>query len=293
MKIAKTKCLVFYLLLVFGMAIGPYHAMAAEIIHVASGDVVSTHTLTGVLSSSDVVLLGELHDNPTHHKLRAELLAAVARSGPSGMTIVAEHLPAGSRVVFADTTLPALEAAGFNAASWGWPLHAPLFDAIRNAGLPLVGGNLAKEVSKQIVKNRKQAFPPAVAGIFEAAPLSDAASKKLDQDLIDGHCGQLPQRYLEPMQLAQRATDISMAITLRDNKPAVLVAGNGHVRKDYGVPQVLAAVAPSLKVTSVGFYERTAASAEMLPALAGNYDYVWFTDAIERPDPCENFKLKK
>ncbi len=293
MKIAKIKCLVFYFSLMLGAATGPCNAMAAEIMRVATGEALSAQTLVGILHSSDVVLLGELHDNPIHHQARGELIAALARSGLVAITIVAEHLPAGSRVAFQDATLPALEAAGFEKKSWGWPLYAPLFDAIRQAGLPLVGGNLAKGVSKDIVKNRQQAFTPAVAGIFEAAPLPDAARKKLDQDLIDGHCGQLPQRYLEPMQLAQRATDISMAITLRDNKPAVLVAGNGHVRKDYGVPQVLAAVAPSLKVTSVGFYERTAASAEMLPALAGKYDYVWFTDAIERPDPCENFKLKK
>lgn len=292
MKIAKIKCLVLYLSLVFGAATGPCNATAAEIIDLASGETLSAQTLAGILRSSDVVLLGELHDNPKHHQARGELIAALARSGQSMLTVVAEHLPAGSRVAFADATLPALEAAGFDKASWGWPLYAPLFDAIRYAGLPLVGGNLAKGVSKDIVKNRRQAFTSVVAGIFDAAPLSDTARQKLDQDLIDGHCGQLPQRYLEPMQLAQRATDISMAMALKDNKPAVLVAGNGHVRKDYGVPQVLAAVAPALKVTSVGFYERTAPSAEMLPALAGRYDYVWFTDAVERPDPCENFKLK-
>lgn len=253
----------------------------------------SVQKLAEVLRSSDVVLLGELHDNPIHHQARGELIAALARSRPAALTVVAEHLPAGSRVVFTDATLPALEAAGFDGKSWGWPLHAPLFDAIRQADLSLVGGNLPKGASKEIMKNRQQALSPAVAGIFEAASLSDVARKKLDQDLIDGHCGQLPQRYVEPMQLAQRATDIAMAMALRDNKPAVLVAGNGHVRKDYGVPQVLAAVAPSLTVTSVGFYERTAPLAEMSPAFAGTYDYVWFTDAIERPDPCENFKLKK
>lgn len=290
MKIAKIKCLVFYLSFVLCAAMESYNAAAAEIIHIATGEVLSPQTLAGILRSSEIVLLGELHDNPSHHQARGALIAALARPG---ITIVAEHLPAGSRVVFTDATLPALEAAGFNASSWGWPLHAPLFDAIRLAGLPLVGGILAKGMSKEIVKNRQQAFTPEVAEIFKAAPLSEAARNKLDQDLTDGHCGQLPQRYLEPMQLAQRAADISMAVTLKDNKPAVLVAGNGHVRKDYGVPQVLVAVAPSLTVTTVGFYERTAALAEMLPALAGRYDYVWFTDAIERPDPCENFKLKK
>lgn len=267
-------------------------AMAAAIFNTASGEELSAQSLVVILRGSDVVLLGELHDNPHHHQARAELITALARPAPSILTVVAEHLPAGSRVVFNDATLTSLEAAGFDKQPWGWPLHAPLFEAARKAGLPLIGGNLSKGLSKEIVKNRQQALPPAVAALYESAQLTESARKNLQQDLTDGHCGQLPQRYLEPMQLVQRAVDISMAIALKDNNPSVLVAGNGHVRKDYGVPQVLAAIAPSLKVISVGFYENTRPASEMLPALAGIYDYVWFADAVDRPDPCENFKLK-
>lgn len=292
MKIAKIKGLVFFQPLVLGAALATFSVTAAEIVNIGTGEVLSQTSLVGILRGSDVVLLGELHDNLKHHQARGELITALSRSRPNALTVVAEHFPAGSHVVFTDETLPALEIAGFDKKSWGWPAHAPLFDQIRHAGLPLVGGNLPKGLSKEIVKNRQQAFPSDIAKIFETVVLPESARKKLDQDLIDGHCGQLPPRYLEPMQLAQRATDMSMAVAIQNNKPAVLVAGNGHVRKDYGVPQVLSVLAPSLKVTSVGFYENTAPSREMLQALAGKYDYVWFTDAIERSDPCKNLKLK-
>ena len=94
------------------------------------------------------------------------------------------------------------------------------------------------------------------------------------------------------MRLVQRATDVSMAETLLSHRPAVLVAGNGHVRKDYGVPQVLASLDPALKMASVGFYEDGANRKELVQSLAGRYDYVWLTDRAERSDPCEGFQLK-
>jgi uncharacterized iron-regulated protein len=72
----------------------------------------------------------------------------------------------------------------------------------------------------------------------------------------------------------------------------VLVAGNGHVRKDYGVPQALSALVPALKQTAVGFYEADSPREELVKSLAGRYDIVWLSEAAERSDPCENFKIK-
>ena len=94
------------------------------------------------------------------------------------------------------------------------------------------------------------------------------------------------------MQLIQRATDSSFALTMIENKPAILIAGNGHVRKDYGVPQVINAIAPDIKIISIGFHERHDDVKEQLPTLNGLYDFVWFTDAASRSDPCAGFKLK-
>jgi uncharacterized iron-regulated protein len=278
------------LCLAAGLLMGVFcQNVAAQIIDTKNGESITAQSLAELARDADIVLLGELHDNALHHRERAQLITQLAHPD---LTIVAEHLPANSRPDFSGPTLAGLEAAGFDQQAWGWPLHLPLFDAIRHAGLAVVGGNLPKGLSREIVKNRQQAMPDKTREIHREAPLSAQAAKKLEQDLIDGHCGQLPQRYLEPMQLAQRATDISMALSLMENRPSVLVAGNGHVRKDYGVPQVLAAMAPSLKVISVGFYEGALARQEALPAFATQYDFVWFTEATSRTDPCENFKMR-
>ena len=267
----------------------PMSQAGAQIIDLGSGEEISEHTLADRLRTQDVVLLGELHDNPYHHALRAGL---ISRFASAGTTVVDEQLPTTARVHFDGPLQAALEAAGFDAAGWSWPLHQPLFDGIRAQRLPLVGGNLPKGLSKQLMSRGAEALAPSLQQAYHASPLDPMATQQLDQDLIDGHCGKLPERYLSPMRLVQRATDVSMAEALLGHRPAVLVAGNGHVRKDYGVPQVLQALSPALKVASVGFFEDGAGRQELVQSLAGRYDYVWLTGRAERSDPCEGFKLK-
>jgi uncharacterized iron-regulated protein len=262
---------------------------AAQVIDLATGKEISEQALSERLRAADIVLLGELHDNRRHHDLRGQL---IARFAGKGRTVVAEHLPQGGPVGFESDTRAGLVAAGFDPAGWEWPAHEKLYDQIRASGTPLVGGNLPKEQARQIFMQGVTALPDRMAQTYEAARLDAAAEKALDRDLVDGHCGKLPDRYLLRMRFAQRMTDIALSHALLDHKPAVLVAGNGHVRKDYGVPQVIAAVAPQLRQISVGFLERSIDSPELIQSLAGQYDLVWITERAERKDPCENFSLK-
>lgn len=241
------------------------------------------------LAGVDFLLLGETHDNPLHHRARAALLRELA-GGPR--RVVLEQLDRGARP---DPALPlaeALERAGFQRHAWQWPLHEPLFAAARERGMPLIGGNLARADARRIVGQGEAAVEPALAALLAATPLSEAAQRALDDDLRDGHCGRLPADRLANMRLAQRARDASLALGLLDaGAPAVLVAGNGHVRRDYGVPGLLAVRAPGAKVVSVGFVEVPAGATPDLQALRGLYDYVWFTPASEREDPCAGLRM--
>lgn len=247
-----------------------------RIVEVASGRELSRAELLAALREADVVLLGELHDNPLHHRRRGELISAL---GP-GTAVVAEHLTRGRRVASQGALPGALADAGFDARAWDWPLHEPLFAAVRDAGLPLAGGNLPVDVVRRIAREGEAAWPDDLAAALRAAPLDDAARAALDADLLDSHCGQLPPARVPAMRAAQRARDAAMAQALLDSggRPAVLVAGNGHVRADYGVPRVLAVLRPALHQASVAFVESAAA--------ADPATYRWITPPMPREDPC-------
>lgn len=168
------------------------------------------------------------------------------------------------------------------------------WEAIRAANLPLHGANLPREVVRQIARGGTiETLPEALGRRLAAHPLSAIAEATLDRTLLDGHCGQLPLTRLPAMRLAQRAGDAAMAEALHEptgggGRLMVLLAGNGHVRADIGVPTLLD---PSDgPVVSVLFEEWSSGEPtpmpDQVPGGAGTATHVWFTPAAVRAGPC-------
>jgi len=97
----------------------------------------------------------------------------------------------------------------------------------------------------------------------------------------------------------QRARDAQMAESLMaasDHDGAILVAGAGHVRNDYGIPVHLRTKAPQKRVISIAFVEVDQQKTEpqsyglSYPNRRSPFDYVWFTPRVDDEDPCEKFK---
>jgi len=63
----------------------------------------------------------------------------------------------------------------------------------------------------------------------------------------------------------------------------VLLAGNGHVRRDLGVPRWLGAEAS--RVFALGLLEK-----DDTRTPPGAFDVTLRTEVAERPDPCAGFK---
>ncbi|WP_108508201.1 ChaN family lipoprotein [Polynucleobacter acidiphobus] len=261
---------------------------ASPIIDLRSQTAINQDQLTAELISANYILLGELHDNPHHHEARGRLIAAIASKK---YVAVVEYLPNGPLVRWTGSTLQSLEQAGFSSKAWPWKLYQPLFEAIRVSGFPLYGSNLDRSISKTIFSGGP--IPAAMESDYQKSALTGEAKRSLEKDLIDGHCGKLPAQYLEPMFRVQRLTDISMAQIMMRHSPAILFAGNGHIRNDYGVPQVLRSLDPSKKRVSVGFVEEDRHNPKALAELAKLYDFVWITPSIERADPCATLHFGK
>jgi uncharacterized iron-regulated protein len=101
------------------------------------------------------------------------------------------------------------------------------------------------------------------------------------------------------MAAIQRAKDAQMAqslIAAGDFQGAVLIAGAGHVRNDYGIPFYVSADGTGRRVLSVAFLEIDKGKLEpheyalAYPDGRLPFDYVWFTPRADDEDPCEKFK---
>lgn len=118
---------------------------------------------------------------------------------------------------------------------------------------------------------------------------------------MEAHCGHLPRTHLAAMTDVQQARDAYMAGRLDGIGDAVLIAGAGHVRIDYGVPRYLEGAAERA-VLSIAFVEVREGEHDAAAYLdhAGDgggdgdaagavYDYLWFTPRSLPEDPCAHF----
>jgi uncharacterized iron-regulated protein len=257
-----------------------------------SGAALPATELQQRLAQADYVLLGELHDNAAHHRVRGELLRG-ARP-----VVVFEHFGYGAAPlprpgdVNADTSW--LDRNGFDRTGWKWPLHQPLVAAALATGKPLWGSNLSSTALRSVVRQGVDGAPASLASVVRRTPLDSAGRAIQDKEIIDGHCGQLPATMVPGMRVAQEVRDAAMAeamIAAHRDGPTWLVAGNGHVRNDVAVPRLLRAMVPGARVVSVGLMERGADGVRPPPP-RGRYDYVIYTPSPDRRvDPCAGLTL--
>jgi uncharacterized iron-regulated protein len=247
------------------------------------------------LRGSTWVLLGEVHDNAAHHRLRT---AALARAIDAGWrpALVMEQFDIdrqgdidrarGERPRDAQHVIAQAGAE----RGWHWPFYEPVIALALSHGLPLVAGNVPRSLTMRLAR---EDYEP-VLGIervrawgLDAPP--DAAWQAAQEREIDGgHCNALPQRLWPGLARGQFARDAAMAQLLQQHgeRGAVLWAGNGHVRRDLGVPRWLARRGHA-DTWVVGFVERGEAREP-----DGRFDATVVTAAAEREDPCQAFKAR-
>jgi uncharacterized iron-regulated protein len=279
------------------------HPLSGRIWDTRARDWVATTELERRLTRARYVLLGEVHDNAEHHRLRRGLLAALVRDGRRPAIAMEqfdrEHQPALQRVQNEPAPTPELlkTAGRIDAQGWNWSYYEPIIRLALDHQLPIVAANLSRADAFRVSTEGAAAVlgAAAVSWLQLDQPLPDAARVKLEQVIDDGHCGQAPRNLLPGMVAAQRARDAIMADALQAHAPAVLIAGNGHVRRDFGVPHYLARYPQGDDVRVVGFIEVDAAQpapTDYLTAGAPEYDYIAFTPRTPRPDPCKELRFK-
>ena len=194
-------------------------------------------------SGAPAILLGEQHDQTSHHQWEAATVRHLAAQGQLAALVI-EMAPAGgdTRALKPgasdeEVKTALLWAQGGGPGGWPWQDYGPMVMAAVQAGVPVLGGNLPRAQMKQAMgEARYDSHLPA-------------AGWQLQLDAIkQGHCGLLPESQFAPMARIQLARDEAMAKVstaayklAKPGQTVLLVAGRGHVRSDIGVPTWLAA----------------------------------------------------
>ncbi len=260
----------------------------------ASGGKPASAPATGLLEANNaqVLLLGEVHDNAQGHQLRYQLLRQRVEAGWRPAIVMEQFDRENQDLVdkalkgCADAQCVIQVAGG---ARWDWQLYYPVIQLALTYHLPLVAGNLSRADASRVVRDGvASSFDPKSVREYQLdQPLPAAIVSAQQQEIVAGHCNMLPEMMIGGMVNAQVARDIWMAKIVRDQQPrdVVLIAGNGHVRKDIGVGYWINQVAPALSVRSVGFIEGRDAENS-----SGRYDSIQTLAPQQRDDPCKQVK---
>lgn len=254
------------------------------------------------LRAADVILLGETHDNPVHHRLQTALLSEVLDAGRKPV-IVMEQFDTEQQTALDAATSP--EAAlALMPRGWDSPQYSPIIAAARTSQLPLVAGNVSRTATRPVIREGWQAVETPRREMLHLEAVWDAERETYMRKVITAsHCGQIDEPLRDGIVRAQRLRDAVLADVALGRRAAspdgsvVFIVGRGHARSDVGVPRYLQARARGLKVLSIGFTEVDAGKAAPSDYLSEDgiappgtpHDLLWFTPRQTRPDPCADF----
>jgi len=238
-------------------------------------------TLLERVMPTPVLMLGEQHDAPEHQALQRDVVLALAARGQLG-ALVMEMAEQGRQTTGLPTDASearvreALAWTDDTATGWPWATYGPVVMAAVRAGTPVLGGNLPRNQMRAAMGNE------TLEGRISAAAL-----KEQREGIRSGHCDLLPEGQIGPMTRIQLARDDAMAQTTvaavakaGAGKTVVLVAGNGHVRRDLGVPLYLPTTLDHRVVMA-----QAGGPTSSIPS-----DAVWLTPAQPPRDHCAELR---
>ncbi len=281
------------------------HALAGTVWDTATGRPVLWDELVARAQGAAIAILGEVHDNPDHHRIQLRVLEAIVVAGGKPALAMEQFDRENQGPIDAYLASEGRDADGvadagkFNRKGWAWDDYRPLVALALKARLALVAGNLSRTDARTVGADGFAFFgPDARSRLALARAWSDAQSEALRRELVRLHCGDDPgEPRLTQMSRAQRARDALLADALLAHRErgAVLITGNAHASRSMGVPRNLAARDAKAKVFSLGILEVE----EGKPAWRDyvqdgapsfhDFDIVVFTPRADRKDPCAGF----
>lgn len=274
------------------------------------------------LAIARFVLLGEVHDNADHHLWQAWAIRTVSKLRGARIVEGAPQLDVIAMEMVRTDQYDALDKFyGRNVAvprprkardfgrmlQWsksGWPdfeIYEPIIEQALYEQLVIIPASVSRDFIRKLSKEGASALADGESErLVLAQPLGPVLEKALADEIRESHCGLMPESAIAPMSFIQRFRDATMAdslLSVVSGKGGILIAGNGHVRRDRGVAWYL---------------ERRGVPAEQIVALkmaevaedktdpedyvergengAGSVDFVVFTPRQVRDDPCEKMR---
>ncbi len=248
--------------------------------------------LARVMQGHRIVLLGEVHDNAAQHALRAAALRQLVVQGARPAIAFEQFdtdrqadIDRARRERPRDADYLIAQAKGRD--DWRWESYRPFVALALEYGLPIVAANLSRDKAMKVaIDGWRALLDPGTRDELRLDALPADFRRKHEEAIALGHCNLLPIDALPARARAQMARDLIMAQSIRPylTRGVVLLAGNGHVRRDIGVPFWLT-TDERRSVISIGLLERDDDGSDA--ESAADFDAYAITERAQRADPCK------
>lgn len=237
---------------------------------------------------ASVIALGEIHDNPQHHILQAEITAAIQPSALVFEMFSSEQAETINSFRSEGEGMDALSDV-FEWHKTGWPPFEQYSQIIQSNPEGVVFGAAVP------INDVRDAIFEGAAAIFGVdarvygldLSLSPEEQTARESNQFEAHCGALPEEQLAGMVEAQRLRDAVLADTViraleQVGGPVIVITGNGHAREDWGFTAVLKSFAPDIVIMTLGQFESE-------PEEPQPFTHILVSEPVDREDPCLYF----
>ena len=231
------------------------------------GDATAPEQVARLAFGAGYVLVGEGHSVACGHRVQADVLAALVRSGLTptlGLEMVSVDMqPVLDRFNAGDIGVDELEAALDWKKNWGHPYagYASVLRTARRLGVPVAALNVPRRVVRAVSKDGLDGVAPEDRPLLPAAviPPGDEQREVLRVE-FERHQGMMGDRDVDDevdrFMLVQSLWDTAMAenavrLRKRQGDPVVVLAGSGHVEFGWGVEHRLRQLDPGIGILSV------------------------------------------
>lgn len=210
--------------------------------------------------AANVVIVGEQHDQPSHHELQRRVVATLGAE--PGLAVGFEMLtwptqPALDRFSHGELTPQQLADEVNWSKAWGFAfsMYEPIFADAQRAGARVYALNPPRDLVRAVRRGGVEKLPPAERSQVPELDMGDDLHRAWFEGIIkEGH--PVPQRDLDGFYRAQVLWDESMAegaVKALDAGAArvVVLCGVGHVAFGRGVPQRVERRRPDARVLSI------------------------------------------
>ncbi|WP_416547894.1 ChaN family lipoprotein [Limnohabitans sp. DCL3] len=232
-----------------------------------------------------IFFLGEIHDNEHGHQRRLERVKQLIEQGPLPVVAMEQFDRENQAVLDAALSqCPDVDCvlAKAGTTGWAWRFYKPYVQWALDKKIKLVAANMSNvDVRKVMTNGFESVLGAQLVDTYQLKQIPAQLLTAQNKAIQEGHCNMLPAQAIGPMVQGQIARDVWMAHVVNDvsDAPVVLIAGNGHVRKDAGVMRWLTPQNQA-KTQVHGYVEKTDQTD------AQWYDHVHVVPRVEREDAC-------